>query len=132
MKHKESRAEEITEAYFKLLDLHLAELVSGKTTQMMELNEIASRLHISAKHLSYTIQSTMGNHPCHFYDHKILETAKDLLTATDLPVAEIADRLTYDPSNFAKFFKKYTGETPGQYRKFAQKNASPKIAKSSP
>lgn len=120
MKNKERRAGEITEAYFRLLDLHLAELVSGKTTQMMELNEIAARLHISAKHLSYTIQSTMGNHPCHYYDQKILELAKELLTQTDWPVAEIADRLTYDPSNFAKFFKKYTGETPGQFRKLAQ------------
>ncbi|NML22919.1 AraC family transcriptional regulator [Pseudoflavitalea sp. G-6-1-2] len=132
MKHKERRPEEITEAYFKLLDLHLAELVSGKTTQMMELNEIAAKLHISAKHLSYTIQSTMGNHPCHFYDQKILAAAKNLLTITDWSVAEIADRLTYDPSNFAKFFKKYAGETPGQFRKLAQSNHSQKIAKSSP
>jgi len=111
-----TRNEEITSQYFAVLDQHLAELVSGKTSKMLELNQIANILCISPKHLSQTIQLTQGNHPCHFYDKKILEEAKKLLTNSSQPIAEIAEKLTYDPSNFSKFFKKYTGETPGQFR----------------
>ncbi|SEN15384.1 Helix-turn-helix domain-containing protein [bacterium A37T11] len=112
--------DEITKAYFELLDQHLNELVNGDVLEMLELSQIAEKLNIPHKRLITVIQSIYGNHPCHFYDQRILEKAKDLLRDSDWPVAKIALRLTYDPSNFSKFFKKYTGQTPGQYRSQAQ------------
>lgn len=114
---KMMRSDKITIEYFAFLDKHLAEIVSGKVTKMLELNQIANELCISAKHLSQTIQLTQGHHPCYFYDKKILEEAKKLLSKTNLSIADIAEKLTYDPSNFSKFFKKYVGQTPGQFRK---------------
>ncbi|MCW3467077.1 helix-turn-helix domain-containing protein [Chitinophaga nivalis] len=129
---KESRPETITTAYFALLDQHLAALVAGEAIHMLTLSEMAAALHISAKHLSQTIRLTKGRHPCYFYDNKILEVSRQLLLETDWPVATIADRLTYDPSNFNKFFKKYTGETPGQFRQKHRPASSGKIPKSSP
>jgi AraC-like DNA-binding protein len=33
-----------------------------------------------------------------------------------MPIAQIAARLTYDPSNFTKFFKAFTGTTPKKFR----------------
>lgn len=110
------RNEEITQAYFALLDQHIADLISGKEIEMMEISQLADRLFISPKHLSQTIQLTMGHHPCHFYDEKILNAAKKMIMETPLSIAEIARKLTYDPSNFSKFFKKYTGKTPGQFK----------------
>jgi len=114
---KTPRNEEITTAYFDFLNQHVANLIAGKDIEMLEINEIAARLFISAKHLSDTIQLTQGHHPCYFYDQKILDEAKKLMLETPLSVAEIARKLTYDPSNFSKFFKKYTGMPPGQFRK---------------
>jgi AraC family transcriptional regulator of adaptative response / methylphosphotriester-DNA alkyltransferase methyltransferase len=111
------RSEEITNAYFDFLDSHLSDIVEGKTTEMMQLNQIANALFLSHSHLTDTIQQTMGHHPCHFYDLKIIDQAKKLLMETDYSVAEIARKLTYDPSNFSKFFKKFTGQTPGEVRK---------------
>lgn len=111
------RSTEITRDYFAFLDRHLSDITEGKTTEMLKLNEIADALFLSHKHLTYTIQQTMGHHPCYFYDLKIIEMAKKMLLNTNLPIAEIARKLTYDPSNFSKFFKKFTGQTPGQYRK---------------
>lgn len=125
------RREEITKAYFDFLDCHLADIVSGKLTEMMELNEIAGELNISPQHLSDTIQQTMGHHPCHFYDSKILEHAMKLLLETDMSVAQIAKILTYDPSNFSKFFKKFRYETPGNFR-VRNKGIEVKVPKSSP
>lgn len=112
-----TRGEEITQTYFQFLDKHIADVISGTVDDFMEINQIAGELFITHKHLTDTVQKETGNHPCHFYDLKIIEQAKQMLFQTDKSVSEIARILTYDPSNFSKFFKKFTGQTPGQFRK---------------
>ncbi len=111
------RSQEIVENYFQFLDKHIADVLSGNITDFMEINQIASRLFVSHKHLTDTVQKETGHHPCYFYDLKIIGYAKQMLSETDKPVSEIARILTYDPSNFSKFFKKFIGQTPGQFRK---------------
>ncbi len=112
-----NRSKEITEKYFQFLDQHIADVVSGTVDEFMEINQIASELFLSHQHLTDTVQKETGNHPCHFYDLKIIDEAKRMLTETDQPISEIAGILTYDPSNFSKFFRKFVGQTPGQFRK---------------
>lgn len=115
------RSKEITGDYFRFLDKHIADVVSGEVADFMEINQIASELFISHKHLTDTIQKETGNHPCHFYDLKIIDHAKQMLSETDKSISEIAQVLTYDSSNFSKFFKKFVGKTPGQFRKAIRK-----------
>lgn len=115
------RSKEITENYFLFLDKHIAEVVSGRVDEFMEINKIAEELFVSHKHLTDTVQKETGNHPCHFYDLKILDEAKRILSETDKSIAEVAKILTYDPSNFSKFFKKFIGQTPGQFRQESKK-----------
>lgn len=115
--HILKRSKEITEAYFRFLDRHIADVISGQITDFMEINQIASELFLSHKHLTDTVQKETGNHPCHFYDLKIIDQAKQMLLETGKSVSEIARILTYDPSNFSKFFKKFVGLTAGQFRK---------------
>lgn len=55
--------------------------------------------------------------PCDLYESQLLELSKELLLSTNKPIAEIARQLYYDPSNFTKFFKTYTGQTPKEFRK---------------
>ena len=107
----------ITKTYLDYLDRHILDVVSGKVDEFKEINQIAEDLAISHQYLSEIIQKDLGHHPCHFYDHKIIEMAKKLLTETQHSVAEVARMLTYDPSNFSKFFKRFTGTTPNTYRK---------------
>lgn len=111
------RSQEITQNYFQFLDKHVVDVVSGNAPEFMEINQIASELHVSHTHLTDTVQKETGNHPCHFYDLKIIDHAKKMLLETDKSVSDIARMLTYDPSNFSKFFKKFVGQTPGQFRK---------------
>jgi AraC family transcriptional regulator of adaptative response / methylphosphotriester-DNA alkyltransferase methyltransferase len=117
---KNSRGQDIAQDYLDFLDRHISDVVSGKVPDFLELNQIANELSVSHGHLSDTIRKEKGHHPCYFYDLKIVNKTKVLLTGTSLSVAEIAKKFTYDPSNFGKFFKKWTGETPGNFRKMNQ------------
>ncbi len=114
---KMRRSEEITSQYFSFLDKHIREVIEGIVPEFMEVNEIAGKLAVSHTHLTDTIKKEKGKHPCYFYDEKIIEAAKTMLCSSDKSIAEIAGILTYDPSNFSKFFKKMTGITPGNFRK---------------
>ena len=113
------RQREITADFLREIDLHLADLVAGRATEMLEIRGLADRLHIHPTHLSNTIKLTTGHAPCYFYEARILDVAQQLLRETTEPVALIAARLTYDPSNFTKFFKRFAGLTPKQYREQA-------------
>ncbi|KFF23660.1 helix-turn-helix domain-containing protein [Chryseobacterium vrystaatense] len=111
------RSKEITSQYFAFLEKHIDDVLSGTVPEFMELNEIAGQLAVSHKHLTDTVKKEKGQHPCHFYDEKIINEAKIRIANSDQSIAEIARVFTYDPSNFSKFFKKITGITPGEFRK---------------
>lgn len=112
-----TRGKEITVQYFDFLENHIRQVISGEISEFMEVNEIAGKLAVSHKHLTDTIKKETGQHPCYFYDEEIIRKAKQMLANSEKSVAEIARMFTYDPSNFSKFFKKMTGETPGDFRK---------------
>ena len=112
----ESRPEEITRAFYAELDKHLAELEAGKAESTFKVNDLAEILHIHPRHLSNTLKAVTGLSPCDIYENKLMEIARKLLTETNKTVAEIARQLTYDPSNFTKFFKHFQGQTPKQFR----------------
>jgi len=110
------RSKEITEAFLKELDKHLGELKEGKAESMFEVQDIAALLHIHPTHLSNTIQEELKRSPCDIYEEKLMSIAKELILTTDLSIAEIARQLTFDPSNFSKFFKHFAGTTPKKFR----------------
>jgi AraC family transcriptional regulator, regulatory protein of adaptative response / methylphosphotriester-DNA alkyltransferase methyltransferase len=110
------RSREITEAYLKELDKHLDELKSGKAASTFEVQDIAALLHIHPTHLSNTIQEELKRSPCDIYEERLMNIAKELILTTDLSIAAIARQLTFDPSNFSKFFKHFAGTTPKKFR----------------
>lgn len=122
-----NRKEEITKKFLSFLDIHIDNIITGKEQDFLGIGEIAKHLALSHQHLTDTIKSTLGNHPCHYYDEKLIEAAKHLLINEDMTPAAVARKLTYDPSNFSKFFKKWTGETPGAYKEKAD-NDKPLLA----
>jgi AraC family transcriptional regulator, regulatory protein of adaptative response / methylphosphotriester-DNA alkyltransferase methyltransferase len=111
-----ARQHEIVADFLQEIDKHLSDIVEGKTEEMLEVKNIADILCIHPTHLSNTIKLATGKPPCYFYEEKILGIAKSWLEKNEMSIHEIAVRLTYDPSNFTKFFKRFTGQTPKQYR----------------
>jgi AraC family transcriptional regulator, regulatory protein of adaptative response / methylphosphotriester-DNA alkyltransferase methyltransferase len=111
-----ARQKEIVNSYLHELDNHIAELKQGLVNKSLEIADFAAKLHIHPVHLSNTIKAVTGQSTCSHYENRLLNTAKQLLTETSMPIGQVAMQLTYDPSNFTKFFKAYTGITPKQFR----------------
>lgn len=111
-----SRPQQITREYIRLLDNYIRELKEGKTDRVMEIRDFASLLHIHPVHLSNTIRETTGHSTCHLFEMRLVQVAKELLKDGNRSIGDIARQLTYDPSNFTKFFKHFEGITPRQFR----------------
>jgi len=110
------RQKEIAKQYLKILDQHVQDVKEGKAERTMEIREFAAALHIHPVHLSNTIKEVTGKSTCDLYEERLLGVAKELLADQSLSIAQVAVQLTYDPSNFTKFFKRFSGITPKQYR----------------
>lgn len=111
-----ARRHEIAADYLKELDKHLDDIVAGRTTEMFEVRDFADLIHVHPTHLSNTVKAATGHSPCYFFEKRLMEISKSMLENTYMPISEIARILTYDPSNFTKFFKHFAGQTPKQYR----------------
>lgn len=110
------RQKEIVTDYIKHLDRHIQELKEGKAERAFEIRDLARILHVHPVHLSNTIKEVTGQSTCDFYEERLVQVSKELLLETNLTIAQIARQLTYDPSNFTKFFKHFTGMTPKNFR----------------
>jgi AraC-like DNA-binding protein len=111
-----SRQKEIVQQYLVELDKHIADLKAGNVEKMNEIREFANILHIHPAHLSNTIKEVTGRSSCDLYEERLVNLSKEMIATTSLSIAQIARQLTYDPSNFTKFFKHFTGMTPKKYR----------------
>ncbi|QMU30611.1 helix-turn-helix domain-containing protein [Adhaeribacter radiodurans] len=110
------RQRQIRTEFLKELDKHILDVATGRVETMFEIKEFANLLHIHPRHLTNTVKLTTGKHPCFYFEERILAAAKQMLSENKMSIAQIATLLTYDPSNFTKFFKRYTGQTPKQFR----------------
>ena len=111
-----ARQHEITAEFLKQIDIHLDDVRNERVTKMFEIRDLAALLFIHPTHLSNTIKLTTGKAPCFFFEEKLLNIAKEMLRDNKLAIGDVARILTYDPSNFTKFFKHFEGITPKQYR----------------
>jgi AraC family transcriptional regulator of adaptative response / methylphosphotriester-DNA alkyltransferase methyltransferase len=115
------RQKEIVAQYLQQLDQHLSDLKEGKAEKTFEIKDLAGLLYVSPKHLSNTIQEVLGKSPCDIYEERLIQISKELLLETNNTISHIAQTLTFDPSNFTKFFKNYEGITPKQFRELQLK-----------
>lgn len=111
------RPQEITIEFNNILDNHLERIVLGEEDTFLEIQDIASLMHIHPTHLSNTIKETTGKAPCDICNEKTINIAKNLLNNPAFTIADVAYKLTFEATNFTKYFKKHTGETPSSYRK---------------
>lgn len=81
------------------------------------LDELAERACLSKDHLIRLFKKETGTTPFQYVIQKKIEEAQILLVTENIPVKEIAYRLSFDDySYFNRLFKKMTGFTPLSYR----------------
>ena len=77
----------------------------------------ADKMHLSPQHLSTTIKKITGKTLTDIISSFIINDAKAKLRSTEMTIQEIAYSLNFpDISFFGKYFKRYTGMSPKQYR----------------
>jgi len=111
-----NRPEEIKLEYINAIDKHLKDLLENKADRMFEIDDFSKLLFIHPTHLSNTIKDTTGISACGIYQLKIMEYALRLLGNRSLSIKEISLLLTYEPTQFTKWFKRIAKLTPKQYR----------------
>ncbi|MCF3648578.1 AraC family transcriptional regulator [Synoicihabitans lomoniglobus] len=92
--------------------------------RVVEVGEFAELLNVSRTHLNNGLRRFTGRSASELIHERMLLEAKRRLLHSSLTIAEIAYELQFqDPSYFGRFFRKYTGVTPGEYRGTAQHEA---------
>ncbi len=78
---------------------------------------IAQQLNVSASYLGDMLRYHTGMNTQQHIHNKVIEKAKELLTTTDMTVAEIAYQIGFEhPQSFNKLFKSKTSQSPLEYR----------------
>ena len=87
-------------------------------TKNRSADTYAKIIGISYKHLNTVCKSITGHTAKTYIDQFIILEAKRLLAISDSSVKELTYELGFDePTNFVKFFKKYTNQSPSQFKK---------------
>ncbi|MEO6302897.1 MAG: AraC family transcriptional regulator [Bacteroidia bacterium] len=110
------RQKEIVSDYIQNLDNYVAALKQGTEDRVLEIAEFADMMHIHPVHLSNTVKEVTGRSSCSLFEERLVKVSKEMLLESRAPIKNIAVQLTYDPSNFTKFFKHFVGMTPKQFR----------------
>ena len=110
-----SGAAGVTEPFARIVPA--LKLIHAEEPGALSTAELAAACNYSESQFNRVFRSIMGSSPRRYVLRHRLETAKDLLARTDLPLSEIAARCGfYDASDFGKRFREEQGVTPRAYR----------------
>jgi AraC family transcriptional activator of pobA len=93
----------------------------NKETALMKglptVQYVADELHVSSHYLSDMLRTLTGQNAQQHIHNKLIEKAKEILSISNLSVAEIAYQLGFEhPQSFNKLFKRKTNLSPLQFR----------------
>lgn len=92
--------------------------IDENLTKDISLSQLCEIAKVSPQHLCRIFKEVLQLRPIEYISKKRIAKAKELLTGTDLRIADISFRVGYpDISYFGSVFKKYELMTPGEYRK---------------
>ncbi|MGV6831633.1 MAG: helix-turn-helix domain-containing protein [bacterium] len=98
--------------------LKFKELVTEYFTQSRNADFYAEKLNITYKHLNAICKEILETTAKGFIDDYLILEAKRRLINSSIKSNELAFELGFnEPTNFIKYFKKFTGFTPNQFKK---------------
>lgn len=95
----------------------LTDHIEDHCLRPIRLQELADLVGLSPSYLSHAFKAATGMPPHRYQMTARIRRACAMLTATDLPLSEIADRAGFsDQPHFTRVFRKLTGRTPAAWR----------------
>jgi AraC family transcriptional regulator len=80
--------------------------------------ELAKLVELSAFHFSRVFRASFGHSPHSYVTRRRIERAEGLMLTTKLPLGQIAaDSGFSDQAHFTKLFRRFSGESPGEWRR---------------
>lgn len=108
------------------LFLKFKTLIEKKFIELKKVSDYAVLLHIKPVLLNEICKQLSGITAGEHIRSRIILEAKRYLHNTDLTAKEIAYQLGFeDPHYFSRFFKKYTGQTPLEFKSLSRTNHRP-------
>jgi AraC-like DNA-binding protein len=90
---------------------------TASTNGLPSVQYLADSLNISPHYLSDMLRSLTGQNAQQHIHSRLIEKAKEILSTTNLSVAEVAYKLGFEhPQSFNKLFKKKTNLSPLEFR----------------
>lgn len=99
------------------LKARIEQALKDSPEHLPTLDDMAGRFFMSSRTLKRRLQEESLNYR-DLVEYELKRRAVDLMKNIDLSISEIAFQLGYhDVSNFSRAFRRWTGKTPGEYRK---------------
>ena len=91
--------------------------IDANYAKNITLDSLAEITHINKFYLAHSFTECIGQSPINYLTDRRLEACKELLTSSNLSVAQVASSFGFSSqSYFSQIFRKKTGMTPRQYR----------------
>ncbi|GGH36571.1 response regulator transcription factor [Paenibacillus segetis] len=85
--------------------------------QSLSLSQVAKHVHMNPNYFSEVFKRETGQNYIEFVTQAKLRKAMSLLSETPAKISEVANQIGYeDIKHFNRLFKKFTGQTPSEYR----------------
>ena len=96
----------------------LKEYFNSENHSLPTVQQLAAQVHLSPNYLSDMLRTITGQNAQQHIHNKLIEKAKELISATSLSVSEISYRLGFEHSqSFSKLFKNKTNLSPLEFRR---------------
>lgn len=116
-----SAAERLTALFLELLERQFPIEENHPQVRLRTPADFARQLNVHVNHLNRALKETTGKTTSRIIGERLAKEAQILLRYSPWQVKEIAWALGFtEVSHFHHFFKRYTGHTPGAYRKGVQ------------
>ncbi|MBA6116698.1 helix-turn-helix domain-containing protein [Pseudomonas putida] len=112
-RNRDERDRQLLGQYLRLVEAHFREHLS--------VEAFAARLQIPSLHLNQLCRALSGQTALQVVHQRLLLEARRNLRYTRMSIGQLSDNLGFtDPTYFARFFKRLSGQTPKAYRRSVQ------------
>ena len=102
------------------------EYVGTHLEDNISLADLAKAAGLSRMHFAAQFRAATGNRPHDYVLYHRIESAKDILSTSDMPLAEVALAVGFHAqAHFSTVFKRLTDETPARWRASHRERAAP-------